>query len=49
MPDPQSSSEEYLKKYRPGIKTLGMTIGEFTRDYSVPIQVSPRSLRGFTG
>jgi hypothetical protein len=48
-PPDAAGVEEYLKKYRPGIKTLGMTVGEFTKDYSVPVQVSPRSLRGFTG
>ncbi|HEY2986136.1 MAG TPA: TIGR03667 family PPOX class F420-dependent oxidoreductase [Candidatus Binatia bacterium] len=39
--------EEYLKKYRPGIKDLGMTVVDFTKAYSVPILVTPRAMRGF--
>ncbi|MGH7769958.1 MAG: TIGR03667 family PPOX class F420-dependent oxidoreductase [Candidatus Binatia bacterium] len=39
--------EQYLRKYRPGIKELGMTVVDFSQAYSVPILVSPHSMRGF--
>jgi PPOX class probable F420-dependent enzyme len=37
----------YLGKYRQGIRSLGMTVAEFTDAYSVPILVTPQSMRGF--
>jgi hypothetical protein len=37
----------YLKKYREGIETLGMTPAEFWASYSTAIQVKPTALRGF--
>lgn len=45
-PDPVRV-ENYLKKYRAGIKDLGMTIIDFTESYSVPILVIPHAMRGF--
>ncbi|HEX9445962.1 MAG TPA: TIGR03667 family PPOX class F420-dependent oxidoreductase [Candidatus Binatia bacterium] len=45
-PDPVRV-EEYLKKYRAGIKDLGMTVIDFTESYSVPILVTPLSMRGY--
>ncbi|HEX2386108.1 MAG TPA: TIGR03667 family PPOX class F420-dependent oxidoreductase [Candidatus Binatia bacterium] len=45
-PDPVRV-EEYLKKYRDGIKELGMTIIDFTESYSVPLEVAPQALRGY--
>lgn len=39
--------EAYLKKYREGIETLGMTPAEFWAEYSTAIQVKPTALRGF--
>ena len=36
----------FLKKYRDGILSLGMTLEEFSRDYSVAIRVTPSSVRG---
>lgn len=37
----------YLRKYRKGIKELGMTLEQFSNDYSVAIRVKPTSLRGW--
>ncbi len=37
----------YLKKYRDGIKQLGMTPEQFSKDYSTAIRVKPVSLRGW--
>jgi PPOX class probable F420-dependent enzyme len=45
-PDP-SRVKTYLRKYREGIKDLGMTVQEFSDSYSVPILVTPKSMRGF--
>lgn len=39
--------EAYLKKYREGIETLGMTPAEFLAEFSTAIQVKPTALRGF--
>jgi PPOX class probable F420-dependent enzyme len=45
-PDP-NRVKAYLRKYREGIKDLGMTVQEFTESYSVPVLVTPKALRGF--
>ena len=37
----------YLKKYREGIKEIGMTPEKFGSEYSVVIRVKPTSLRGW--
>jgi PPOX class probable F420-dependent enzyme len=37
----------YLKKYKTGIKDLGMTPEQFSAEYSVAIRVQPTSLRGW--
>jgi PPOX class probable F420-dependent enzyme len=37
----------YLRKYRKGIKELGMTPEKFSVAYSVAIRVKPTSLRGW--
>jgi PPOX class probable F420-dependent enzyme len=37
----------YLRKYRKGIKELGMTLEQFGNDYSVAIRIKPTSLRGW--
>jgi PPOX class probable F420-dependent enzyme len=37
----------YLRKYRAGIKALGMTPQQFSQEYSVVIRVTPTSLRGW--
>ena len=39
--------KSYLRKYRAGIKDLGMTVTEFSAAYTVPVLVTPQSLRGF--
>ena len=45
-PDPVRV-EEYLKKYQQGIKYLGMTVIDFTKSYSVPLEIAPEALRGY--
>jgi len=45
-PPPQVRVESYLKKYTKGIKSLDMTVDEFRAAYSVPILVTPQSMRG---
>jgi len=45
-PDP-NRVKSYLKKYRAGIKDLGMTIKEFTDAYAIPILITPQAMRGF--
>jgi PPOX class probable F420-dependent enzyme len=37
----------YLRKYRKGIKELGMTPEQFSNDYSLAIRIKPTSLRGW--
>lgn len=37
----------YLRKYRKGIKELGMTLEQFSSEYSVAIRIKPTSLRGW--
>lgn len=37
----------YLKKYRTGIKGLGVSPEDFSNDYSVAIRVTPMSVRGW--
>jgi len=37
----------YLRKYRSGIKDLGMTPEKFAAEYSVAIRIRPESLRGW--
>ena len=39
--------KSYLRKYRDGIKSLDMTVADFTESYSVPILVTPQHMRGF--
>ena len=43
---PADKNPEYLAKYDTGITGLGMTPGEFTRDYSVALRVIPMRMRG---
>lgn len=37
----------YLRKYKAGIKSLGMTVAQFTEAYTVPVLVTPQAMRGF--
>ncbi len=39
--------EAFLSKYRQGIRDLGMTEEGFLEEYSVPILVTPKAMRGF--
>ena len=39
--------KSYLRKYRDGVKSLDMTIPEFTESYNVPILVTSKAIRGF--
>ncbi len=36
-----------LRKYREGIKSLGMTEEQMAKEYSVPLRITPAKLRGF--
>ena len=36
-----------LRKYNAGIKSLGMTVAQFTEAYTIPIVVTPQAMRGF--
>jgi PPOX class probable F420-dependent enzyme len=38
---------DYIRKYREGIKNIGLTPASFEADYHVTILVRPTSLRGF--
>lgn len=44
---PANKVPAYLRKYRKGMKALGMTPEQFSNDYSVAIRVKPTSLRGW--
>ena len=44
---PAHKVSAYLRKYRKGIKELGMTLEQFSNDYSVAIRIKPTSLRGW--
>jgi hypothetical protein len=37
----------YLRKYRQGLKDIGMTVPQFTANFAVAILVTPKSLRGY--
>jgi PPOX class probable F420-dependent enzyme len=45
-PPARNRVKSYLRKYGEGIKELGMTIAEFTETYTVPILITPQSMRG---
>jgi PPOX class probable F420-dependent enzyme len=44
---PARKVSAYLRKYRAGIKALGLTPQQFGQEYSVAIRVTPTSLRGW--
>ncbi len=44
---PANKVRTYLRKYRAGIKELGMTPEQFSREYSIAIRVTPTTLRGW--
>jgi PPOX class probable F420-dependent enzyme len=37
----------YLRKYRQGIKDIGMTVPQLIATFAVPILVTPKAMRGF--
>ncbi len=39
--------DEYLDKYREGIKKLGFTAESFKAEYNTPIEIQPTRVRGF--
>jgi PPOX class probable F420-dependent enzyme len=43
---PAARIKTYLQKYRRGLKDIGLTVPQFEASYSVPILVTPRSMRG---
>ena len=45
-PVPEDMVTMYFKKYAQGMKDLGMTADDFRNSYSLPIIISPISLRG---
>jgi PPOX class probable F420-dependent enzyme len=47
VPVPATRWQAYVRKYRAGIKDLNMTPAQMAAAYSVPILVTPISLRGF--
>ena len=44
---PAQKVPAYFRKYKSGIKDLGMTLEQFGAEYSVAIRVKPSSLRGW--
>ncbi len=47
QPPPEERVGEYIRKYREGIKEIGLTPEKMRESYSVAILVTPTSLRGF--
>ena len=39
--------KSYLRKYRKRIKSIEMTVPEFSESYSVPVLVTPQHMREF--
>ena len=44
---PPNRVKAYLRKYAKGIESLDMTADQFRNAYSVPVIVTPQSMRGF--
>lgn len=44
---PAHELEAYFEKYRAGIAGLGMSPGEFSREYSLAIRIKPEKVRGW--
>ncbi len=47
QPPPPNRIRAYLRKYTAGIDDLGMTVEQFRESYTVPVLVTPQSMRGF--
>ncbi len=43
---PAHQVPEYVAKYKPGFERIGMTAEAFATAYSVPLRITPTSLRG---
>jgi PPOX class probable F420-dependent enzyme len=43
---PLARIKAYLQKYKQGLKDIGLTVPQFAASYSVPVLVTPRSMRG---
>ncbi|TMJ09854.1 MAG: TIGR03667 family PPOX class F420-dependent oxidoreductase [Bacillati bacterium ANGP1] len=43
---PTARVKAYLRKYREGVKDIGMTVPEFTASFAIPILVSLQAIRG---
>ncbi len=46
-PPVENRVKSYLRKYTEGIKSLEITVEQFRASYSVPILVTPLTMRGF--
>jgi PPOX class probable F420-dependent enzyme len=40
-------TDEYVAKYREGIKRIGMTVEEMSNSFSVPVRVQPEHIRSW--
>ena len=45
-PVPSARVKAYLRKYKQGMKDIGMTVVQFSAAFAVPILVSPKEMRG---
>jgi PPOX class probable F420-dependent enzyme len=45
-PIPKELTDRYVEKYRQGMENLGLPPADFLNTYSVPIKITPTSLRG---
>jgi len=45
-PPPATRIQTYLRKYREGIKDIGMTVPQFRESFAIPILVTPKAMRG---
>lgn len=43
---PADEISDYVDKYEKGMESIGMTPAEFAQSFSVPVRVTPQSLRG---
>jgi PPOX class probable F420-dependent enzyme len=46
-PQPAPRTNAYLRKYRDGIRSLGMTPAAFQSAYPVTVLITPQTVRGF--
>ena len=45
-PPPATRIQAYLRKYKEGIKDIGMTVPQFRESFAIPILVTPTAMRG---